>query len=165
MKRIKRLVAAGKRKVEELSEKDCFELALLIDTEGSIDTCHQNRPHIKVGMSSTLPVKIYTNWDRGTIYKEKKRGKKLFYDWNVDKQSQIREILEKIKPHLQIKQQQAKLALQMLNILDNKKEGYKEKLKQIAVEIHRLNRTEPPDYDWIPYPTKRSVECGKTVTP
>ena len=155
MKRIQRLRLMGTKLIEDMTEEEAKQLAMLIDTEGTIVGTKSrksgSKPRIAVGMYSRIPVLMSELWG-GTIIKRSKRrallkGGKYMYTWNLDRRELVRSFLIKIKPYLEEKQKQAELALKMCDILDEKSQGYKQKLEELRMEISKLNHALPPDID------------------
>jgi len=140
-------------KIDGMNENQARFIALLIDAEGTI--CPFKRtdyfhPHIDVKMVSVLPLLLGKIWGGRVDKGCSKRTNRRMYAWTVAKDSMIEELLKKIEPFLVVKKEQAKLALNMLNILKEKKGGWKEDTNKLAAQISKLNKTkEPPDFDTI----------------
>jgi len=145
MRKVSRLKKVGKP-FKEAIRKQRIQLAMLIDTDGSINATKHGRPHVKVGMSSKMPVILWKLWG-GYISKRKEPGKKVHYEWEINERVRVRAVLLTIKHYLQLKQPQARLALKMIDLLENKPEGYEQKLKLLAKELSRLNHAPSPDID------------------
>ena len=132
---------------EKATECERVKLAMLIDTDGSINPTGHQRPHIKVSGRSKLPVVMWKKWG-GYIGKSYlKSGKRIEYEWEINERERVRTFLRAIEPYLIIKKPQAQIALKMIELLENKPEGYKHKLRSFAEELSRLNHAPCPDID------------------
>lgn len=141
-----------------MDETEAKLLAMLIDTEGCISAGESGssrnfRPTIGVSMRSEIPVIYARKWG-GYLYKRltpchivDKKEVKLEYRWLLGPQRKLRFFLQKIKPYLINKQKQAEIALEMLDVIQLRKEGYRERLKQLKTELCELNHLSPPDID------------------
>ena len=147
LKRIQRLKRVGRKKFEDATKEERIQLAMLIDTDGSINPCEGIYPHISVTGRSILPIVMWEKWG-GYIgkYREEK-GKKIGYEWEVNEQNMVERFLSAIRPYLIIKKPQAGVGLKMIKLLKKKPESYKEKLKSLGEELSRLNHAPPPDID------------------
>ncbi len=146
MKIIQRSTKIGLKGFDDLKEFECRELAMLIDTDGSINPISHLRPHIKVGMSSELPILMWELYG-GCLNKEYRKGKKIHYEWEVNKREQVRDFLIAIIDYLIIKKPQARIGLKMVNLLEKKPPNYKETLNSLAEELSKLNHALSPDID------------------
>lgn len=151
--KVQRVVRIGKRNLEDMTEQEAKVLAMLIDTDGSIYATTRGRkrnitPGVRVGMSGLIPILMFKLWG-GALFKGfNQRTKNYMYTWRVGRgRKDLRSFLIKIKPHLMQKQKQAELALEMLDILDEKPEGDKEQLEELRKEMKRLNHARAPDID------------------
>jgi hypothetical protein len=157
--------------IDEMNECQARVLAMLIDTEGSInpDKCEDNngvyyKPQICVGMASLLILFMAKIWGGRVQRKEGKekekktergteKNKRMYY-WTISSYSDGRsqQFLRKIEPYLTTKKTQARLGLEMLEILtlnvNDRPTNWTESLQSIAVKIRELNRhREPPCLD------------------
>lgn len=146
MKRVQRSTKLGLKGFKEIKEVERRELAMLIDTDGSINPTDHLRPHIKVGMSSELPILIWELYG-GCLNKEYRKGKKIHYEWEVNAREQVRDFLLAIIDYLILKKPQARIGLKMVNLLEKKPPKYKEKLESLAEELSKLNNALSPDID------------------
>jgi len=165
MKTWQRVVVIGKH-IEEITEEEAKLLALLIDTEGSISPALDNKkryayPHIGVHMRSVIPLVYAKKWG-GYIGKGRDRDTgRLAYYWETSKQELVRSILLKIKPYLMLKKRQAELALEMLDLLNCKPEGWQEKTLELRNKIRELNDTQAPDVDLKDFATNKVPNAQK----
>lgn len=146
VKRIRQLKKMGE-KFEEATECERMQLAMLVDTDGSINPTEHQRPHIKVSGRSELPVMMWKKWGGYIAKSYVKGGKRIEYEWEINERKRVKAFLLMIEPHLMIKQPQARIALEMINLLENKPEGYKQELKLLSKELSRLNHAPAPDID------------------
>ena len=149
MKRVRRQIMLGLKKIEDMTEIEAARLAMLIDTDGCIHAAPRADyyvPEVTVEMASLLPVEIVELWG-GLIYEiPPKEGEKRRFSLQFQRRF-LRPILRKIRSFLKIKREQADIALLMLDALDAKSEGWKENLRRLAEEMSRLNDRQPPHID------------------
>jgi hypothetical protein len=142
------------KRLEDMDETEARFLALLTDTEGCISTKSYRQPFFAVKMASLLPLRMCEKWG-GTISKNKPEKGKLLYRWDITPRNVLRVFLEKIKPYLVLKQKQAELALQMIDILgplhSKINEEQRKQLKALNDEIHKYIRADVPDIDLTEY--------------
>ena len=170
MKLRKEKQVKGKKTFEEATESEIKELAILIETDGSICTYHSNRiyhPQITVTMCGYTPIRQTILLGGNICLHKSKKMKKYMYAWRILARELLRPCLEVIIPYLTEKQQQAKIALKMLKILDTKPKNYKHKLELLAAEITRLNNEELPIVDIqspdLPAELKKAEEMLKAA--
>ncbi len=130
---------------DNLKDFERIQLATLIDTDGSIKISEHKYPCIYLGMSSELPVLMWEIYG-GYIGKRYPEGK-IHYEWEVGKRGDVKSFLLAIEPYLIIKQQQARIAIKMINLLEKKPPRYKEELRRLAKEVSDLNNALSPDID------------------
>jgi len=134
----------GTKPIEDMTQGEAKQLAMLIDTDGCIYATKRNAG-IRVGMCGIIPVIMAEMWG-GRLHTRRTRNK-IMYTWILVRRELLRPFLIKIKPHLIQKQKQAELALKMCDILDEKPEGYKKQLEESKMEINKLNQAPAPDID------------------
>ena len=129
-------------------------LAGLVDGEGAV-SIDRFRPRIRIGMQSTLPVKLakkFGGLDTEKTYVTKRRRKKtgkMEYTWEISQRPLLRTFIEQIKPHSKLKNKQLELMLKAIDVIDAKERTWKDEVAGIKEEIRRLNRASfaPPDLD------------------
>jgi hypothetical protein len=153
MRKIQRIVIKGKP-MEEISEEDAKLLAVLVDTDGSITTgLSEDKRYattmISIDMHSLMPI-IYAKTWGGAVHKgvEHKNGA-LHYGWTIQKRELTRVVLEKIKPFLVLKKEQAELALEMLDLLDRKPQNWQNRTLKLRDSISEHNHAPAPDVDLV----------------
>lgn len=144
---VERLTKKGWKKFEKATEKERAQLAMLIDTDGSIKVSGGIYPNLRVGMSSELPVIMWKKWGGYIDKRETDTPKKWHYAWEINKLQDVKSFLSIIQHDLVIKRRQAHIALQMVKLHENKPERYKEKLESFGKEVSRLNLAPAPDID------------------
>ena len=144
---VQRVVMLGTREIEDMTDMEAAYLAGIIDGEGSIHSEREPRIEVVVEMASLLPVKMSKKWGGTISTYHPPDGKKRMYRWTLGRRELIRPFLEKIKPYLQVKGEEIDIAIQLLDILDAKSNGWKEEAKRLVEEIRRLKRLEPPYVD------------------
>lgn len=148
------MIILGRNPLEDMDVTEARFLAALADTEGCISAqfSHYYTPVFSVKMASLLPLWMCQKWG-GALFKNKPKKGKLLYKWNLMSRNELRILLEKIKPYLLLKQKQAEIALQMLDVLNKpflrikQTEEQRNQLKALRDEIHKFNHAEVPDID------------------
>lgn len=147
--RAKRQKIMGEKEFEEMVGCEGPVLAMLIDTEGCIYAAKSHDyyvPEITVEMASLMPITTAQKWG-GYVYKRSPVGKhKRSYRWQVLPEHK-RAFLKKVKPYLQLKREQAENAVKMLDVWENKAQGWKLESCRLAAHMRILNDSEPPDID------------------
>ena len=142
----------GKRNLEDMTEEEARALAMLIDTDGCIYAVTRGRKGgitagARVGMSGRIPILMVELWG-GTIYKRYNlQTKNWAFIWRIGDRERTRVFLKKIKPYLLQKQKQAELALEILDLLDDKPEEYMKQVWELKMEISRLNHARMVNVD------------------
>jgi len=139
----------GGKRFEDMIGCEGPVLAMLIDTEGCIYAAKSHDyyvPEITVEMASLMPVETARKWG-GYVYKRPPEGKrKRSYRWQVLPEHK-RTFLERVKPYLQLKREQAETAIDMLNVRKKETENWKFESRRLAEHMRKLNDSEPPDVD------------------
>jgi len=139
----------GEKSFKNATREELKQLVMLIETDGCI-SYKQSRgicyPCVEVTMCSLIPVGMCNLWG-GTINKGLTEKGKIKYIWGVRERSLLRQCLGAITPYLTEKKNQAELALMMLDLLNSKPKDWKEKLKDLAAKMSKLNEAGPPDID------------------
>jgi hypothetical protein len=141
MRTVRRLKKLGKKNIEEAIKSELIQLAAFIDTDGSINAL-ERYPHISFVGRSKLPFFIWNKWG-GCLNKYYDKGWE--YMWTINARKEVKAFLLALEPYLLIKQEQARVALKMVELLEKKPTGYKQKLWQLKDELSRLNHTPAPD--------------------
>jgi hypothetical protein len=149
-----RAIFKGDIDLRNVDSSELGYLAGLVDGEGAV-SIDRFRPRIRIGMQSTLPVKLAKKFggpDTEKTYVTKRRRKrtgKMEYTWEISKRPLLKTFIEQIKPHSKLKNKQLELMLKAIDIIDAKKQTWKDKVAEIKKEIQRLNHASfaPPDLD------------------
>jgi len=139
------------RKIEKctLTNEDWAYIAGLFDGEGYISVDRQNTiPAPKIGITNTdqgVIKWLASKLSYGTISKYKNRGNcKTKFTFYINKLEAQKDFLQNILPFLKIKQERAKLALEMIKIkeriFNRKKVKIPEELSELAKQIVLLNK-------------------------
>lgn len=137
----------GAKKIEEMTEIEARELAMLIDTDGCIYYDRSDYSvHIIVQMAALLPTQMAEEWG-GLIYKRIPKGEKRQYRWDLGRRKRVKLLLEKIKFYLKVKKDQADIALRILDITEAKAKDWREEASRLGEELKKLHRSQPPDID------------------
>jgi hypothetical protein len=127
----------GTRTISEMSEQEAEFIATAIDCDGSIAKSGSEIRIVVGQRDSEIAVGLAERFG-GTLYAGPVKGKP-FYRWILGKRESKRQLLKKILPHLKIRYRQAKLALELFDILDSKKPDWKTERARILAEISHLN--------------------------
>jgi hypothetical protein len=131
----------GDRQISAMPELEAAYLAGVIDSDGCI-CVHKigDRRQLIVDVKQMDPQIVrYLGETYGATTQAVKKEGGLYYCGRLFRQRDQRYFLEKIRPYLKIKQGQAKLGLDFLDVHDEQREGWKEKCKKIGTKIARLN--------------------------
>lgn len=127
----------GTQKISEISEQQANFIAAVIDSDGSIAKSG-SEIRIVVGQRDSEIVVGLAERFGGTLYAPLVKSEP-FYRWILGDRESKRQLLKKILPYLKIKQRQANLALELFDVLDEKKADWKTERKRILTEISHLN--------------------------
>ena len=150
---VKRVRMKGWRNLEDT---DYAYFAGLIDADGTISIKCTPRDYCVpiIGMRTASKLALLIGQKYGGALNRGKQNATLeardgykrsdTYLWGEPKQTEQRKILTHILPYLQLKTDRAKLALQMLDVLAARAEGWKEQTRELAAKIRKLNRKGQP---------------------
>jgi hypothetical protein len=141
----------GEKDMDKLDEADRKRLAACLDTDGCLaavrtanGSCY---PVFEFGGNTELPLKLAKKYG-GTIHKNKRAGKyknepgriMWNYKWKIAEQNLLKEFLDQVNPYVLSKNEQVDTALEMLNVLKQKPDGWKEKANKLKAKMGQLNK-------------------------
>ena len=137
----------GVKPRDEMTEADKARLAMALDADGCISTSKSKDgsyayPIFTFKSATDLALKLAKEYYEGDINlkKDKRNPNSRSYAWRISKQKVLNEMLSDIMPYVLLKTKQVDWALQMLELLLNKLEGWKEQTKTLVSKISEQNK-------------------------
>jgi len=159
---------AEPEKFSEATEGEKQYLAGLWDADGSFSIVFKKRsksyrPRATLSGTSLLLYQLSQKYEGAVYLSSMKKGKKPSYNFVIRAHEPLREFLNAVIPYLWIKQCQAQLLLEALNIIEV--EGYSDetraKLEKLKQGVEHLNKATPkiPEVfgDRVEYLRKKSL--------
>jgi hypothetical protein len=132
-KKAKRLVIHGQNRFAEMDEKDAKELAKIINEKGEIYLSDYFRPIVIIRHADP---EIVRKWE-GTLQDDR---------WEINDRELVRSLLHHTMPYL-IKQELAKIAIQMIDAAKDKDERYRlDELYCLAKHFKRVEERGQGDH-------------------
>lgn len=143
----------GKKSFEDLDEKDKAKLAMALDSDGTLAPAFDNRrnyshPVFEFAGSSRLPALLAEKYGKATTIRKTKTETGWVYKWQISQQNELEVFLQQIRPYIILKKRQIGTALEMLEVLENKPKGWKDRLNKLAKKLSKQNKEyKNPDID------------------
>lgn len=162
-------------RIKRMSECDARVLAMLIDCRGRIHGAQTTeetievpyrKPEVEVTMKSILPVVCASVWcGRFGVIGEDGRRLPIWatgdsYIWEIGTERETVQLLTRIKPYVREKREQVGIALEMLEILRKKENGFEKATQACSERLGKANSRLLPD---IPESLKERLEKVKTL--